>query len=66
MASYTPTAKVAAGGIAGALTVLLAFVGTLLGLDLPEPVTAAITVLLTFGASYLKSDDPAGDHAADA
>lgn len=58
-----PTPKVAAGGAAGALAILITFIAGQLGLDLPDTVVAALTVLIAVGTSYLKKDPP-GKHAA--
>lgn len=56
MDSSTPTPKVAAAGIAGAVTVLLIYVAGLVGLDdIPAEVSSAITALIAFAAGYLKS-----------
>lgn len=49
-----PAPKVVAGTAAGALTVILVWVAGLLGLDVPAEVAAAVTVLLSTGAAYLK------------
>lgn len=56
MADLVPTAKVTAGAAAGAVTVLLAFVLGAIGVDVPQGVSAAVTVLLTAGAAYLKRE----------
>lgn len=50
-----PTSKVAAGGAAGALTVVLVWLAGKVGLDLTPEVASALTVLLSTGAAYLKS-----------
>lgn len=50
-----PQPKVAAGGIAGALTVVLVYAAGVAGLDVPAEVASAFTVLVAFAASYLKS-----------
>ncbi len=47
--------KVAAGGIAGALTVILVWLVGLAGVDVPAEVASAITVVIGFAAGYLKS-----------
>ncbi len=47
--------KVAAGGAAGAVTILLVWVAGIAGLDVPAEVASAVTVLISFVASYLKS-----------
>ena len=51
-----PKRKVAAGALAGALTVILVWGAGLRGLAVPPEVASAVTVLLTFGVSYLISD----------
>lgn len=47
--------KVAAGGAAGAASVVLVWVAGLFGLDVPAEVASAFTVLLSFAAAYLKA-----------
>jgi hypothetical protein len=54
--SLAPQSKVVAGTVAGALTVCVAYVADLAGLELPPAVTAAVTVLLTVATAYLRSD----------
>lgn len=54
-AGALPTSKVAAGGAAGSLTVVLVWVLGELGLDITAEVASALTVLLSTGAAYLKS-----------
>jgi hypothetical protein len=49
-----PTNKVAAGGAAGALSILIVFVIGQLGIDLPPEVSSALTVLISFAAGYFK------------
>jgi biotin transporter BioY len=46
--------KVAAGGAAGAASIIIVFVLAALGLPVPPEVASAITTLLTFEAGYLK------------
>jgi hypothetical protein len=46
--------KVAAGGIAGSVTILAVWVAGLLGVDVPPEVASAFTVVVTFVAGYLK------------
>ena len=53
--SRAPKAKVAAGGIAGALSVMLVFVAAQAGVDVPPEVASAFTVLVSFFAGYVKS-----------
>lgn len=48
-----PEPKVAAGGAAGAVTVLVVFIAGQLGLEVPPEAAAALTTLLAFGAGYL-------------
>ena len=50
-----PQAKVVAGGAAGAATVVLVYVASLFGIDVPESVGYSLTVLFSFGAAYLKA-----------
>ena len=52
----TPTTKVTAGAIAGALTVILVWAVTFAGVTVPPAVAAAVTVLLTFAASWLVTE----------
>lgn len=47
--------KVAAGGLAGAVTILLVYGAALLGLDVPPEVSSAFTVVISFAAGYIKS-----------
>lgn len=51
----TPTPKVAAAGIAGALSVILVWIMGLTGLDIPAEVAASLTTILAFLAGYLKA-----------
>lgn len=48
-----PTHKVRAGGLAGATTVILVWLLEYAGVSVPAEVASAITVLLSFGASYV-------------
>lgn len=50
-----PTSKVAAGGAAGAFTVVLVWVLGEVGVDITAEVASALTVLFSTGAAYLKS-----------
>lgn len=47
--------KVAAGGLAGAATVILVWVASLAGLSVPPEVASAVTTILSFAAGFLKS-----------
>ena len=50
----SPTAKVAAGGIAGSITVVLLYlVRAIFNVDVPGEVAAAMTAIISFAASYL-------------
>lgn len=51
-----PTNKVAAGGLAGALSTLTVFVLEALGVQLPADVTVAVTTLISFATSWLVKD----------
>lgn len=51
-----PTNKVAAGGVAGALTVILVWVLNLNGVEMPPEVSSALTVIISFGAAYLTKE----------
>ena len=48
-------AKVTAGGLAGAITVLLVWAVSIAGLDVPPEVASAFTVVISFAAGYLKT-----------
>jgi hypothetical protein len=50
--SIAPTTKVAAGGTAGALTVLVVWILGLLHVPVPPEAASAITVLISFITSY--------------
>lgn len=54
--SLAPTSKVLAGGVAGAASVVLVWLVSLFGLQVPPEVAAAVTVLLGVGAAYLKTE----------
>lgn len=58
--SLAPEPKVVAGTLAGALTVLVAYLADLAGLELPPAVTAALTTLLALGTAYLKRNGDRG------
>lgn len=51
--SARPTQKVAAGSIAGAVTVIVVWAVGLAGLAVPAYVAAAVTLLLTAAAAYI-------------
>lgn len=56
--NVTPQPKVIAGGIAGAVTIVLLWVlGTYAGVQVPQEVAAAMTTLFGFAASYLTSNN---------
>ena len=50
--SVTPTTKVAAGGVAGAITVLLVWILGMFNVAVPPEVSSAFTVIISFAASY--------------
>jgi hypothetical protein len=53
----TPSRKVTAGALAGALSVVLVYVvRASSGVDIPGEVGSAITTILTFGVSYFVND----------
>lgn len=58
--ALAPEPKVVAGTLAGALTVLVAYMADLAGLELPPAVTAAVTTLLALGTAYLRSNGGRG------
>ena len=47
--------KVAAGSLAGAITIIIVFVAEKLGLEVPAEVASAFTVILSFAAGYMKN-----------
>ena len=49
-----PTPKVAVGGAAGAVTVVLVWAAGLFGVEVPPEVASAVTVLISTGAAYIK------------
>ena len=51
--SIAPTTKVAAGGAAGALTVVVVWILGLLHVPVTPEVASAITVIISFITSYL-------------
>lgn len=58
--SLAPEPKVTAAVLAGALTVLVAYVADLAGLELPPAVSAALTTILAAGAAYLRRNGDRG------
>lgn len=54
--SLKPVAKVAAAGIAGAITVLVVFIINLIwpDVEIPNEVAAAFTAIVAFAAGYIK------------
>lgn len=51
--SMAPTTKVAAGGVAGALTILVVWILGLLHVTVPPEVASALTVVISFATSYI-------------
>lgn len=48
-----PTAKVAAAGIGGSISIVLIWVLNQVGIDMPVEVASAITAIVSFAAGYL-------------
>jgi hypothetical protein len=55
LVSRKPVPKVQAAGLAGAATLILVFVAGLAGVMVPPEVAAAVTLLLTVAAGYIKA-----------
>ena len=53
--SLKPVKKVTAGGVGGAVVVIAVYVAGLFGVEVPAEIASAATVLVGFGAGYLKS-----------
>ena len=49
--------KTTAAGIAGAVTLVIVFILSQLGVEIPADVAAAVTTIIAFAAAYLKSAD---------
>lgn len=56
MGSFTPTPKVAAGGIAGAVTILLVALAAAFGIVLEPTVASALTVVISFAIAWFKGE----------
>lgn len=52
--TYTPQPKVAAAGIAGAISILVIYGFNLAGYDVPPEVASAFTVIVSFAAGFIK------------
>lgn len=52
----TPTSKVTAAGLTGALTTVALVILSQVGVDTPAELASAVTVLLTVAAGYLKRE----------
>jgi hypothetical protein len=50
-----PQPKVVAGGAAGAASVVIIFIASQFGLEIPGEVGAALAALISFGGAYLKA-----------
>ncbi len=57
-----PSTKIATASIAGSLTVLVVWVASLFGLEVPTVPATALTVLFTAGAGYLVPES-SGKHS---
>lgn len=58
-----PMNKVGIGALAGSLTIILVWLIKLsTGQDVPNEIAQAITVLVTFGTSYLVTDEQERKH----
>lgn len=53
--SKRPVSKVAAGGTAGAVSIVIVYIAGQLGVDLPPEVSSALTTIVSFAAGYLKA-----------
>lgn len=51
--SNLPTNKMSAVGISGALTVIVVYLLSLVGINLPDGVSAALTIVISFTVGYL-------------
>jgi putative flippase GtrA len=47
--------KTSAAGIAGAVTLVIVFILSQLGVEIPADVASAVTVIVAFAAAYLRS-----------
>ena len=56
MNGKTPTKKVGAGAVAGALSVLLVWAVQQAGMDVTAEISSAFTTLLTFVTSWMVKD----------
>ena len=52
----TPTPKVAAAGVSGAVAIILVWIAGLFGLEVPAEVAAAVAAILAFAGGYLTRD----------
>lgn len=54
----SPTRKVAAGGIGGAISIVIIYlIQALFGVELPGEVASAVTLLISFGSSYIVREE---------
>lgn len=56
MSNATPTPKVAAGGAAGAASILIVWLLSMFGVEVPSEAAAALATLLGFAAAYMVPD----------
>lgn len=50
--NWEPQPKVAAGGIGGAAAIVVVWLASTVGIDMPETVATALGALITTGAAY--------------
>jgi hypothetical protein len=59
--SPLPTRKVGSGALAGAVSVILVWILSLFGVDMPAEVASAITLVLMFATSYFVPENSEGE-----
>lgn len=57
MAGLRPTKKVQAGGVAGAIGLVVLFIAKQFSLDMDAETAYAIAFLITLGAAYAQKDE---------
>lgn len=56
--SYLPISKIQAAGLGAALSIVLVWILSMFGVDMPAEVASAVTALFSVGFGYLKSPSP--------